>query len=114
MHLWRKLADPRWLSAHENLLQTRSGGRLVVISRSERQRLQLEIACPSLDDSRKLIEEFGGVTEKWPRDWLRRFAERRRSKLLKIGKRLLILRAPKEEEGHGFPYSLAITASARL
>src|SRR4030095_7464174 len=90
MHLWRKLADPRWLSAHENLLQTRSGGRLVVISRSERQRLQLEIACPSLDDSRKLIEEFGGVTEKWSRDWLRRFAERCRSKPLKIGQRLLI------------------------
>jgi len=90
MHLWRKLAEPRWLSAHENLLQTRSGGRLVVISRPERQRLQLEIACPSLDDSRKLIEEFGGVTEKWQRDWLRRFAERRRSKPLKIGKRLLI------------------------
>lgn len=84
----------------------------MVISRPERQRLQLEIACPSLDDSRKLIEEFGGVIEKWPRDWLRRFEERRRSKPLKIGKRLLILRAPKEEEAGGFPDSLAIPASA--
>jgi len=92
MHLWRKLAEPRWLSAHEKLLQTRSLGRLVVISRPERRRLQLEIACPSLDDSRKLIEEFGGVTEKWPRDWLKRFADTRGSKPLKIGKRLVVSR----------------------
>jgi ribosomal protein L11 methyltransferase len=112
MHLWRKLAEPRWLSTHENLLQTRSGGRLVVISRPERERLQLEVACPSLDDSRKLIEEFGGVTEKWPRDWLQRFAESRRSKPLKIGKRLLIVRAPKEEDADSFPYSLVIPAGA--
>jgi ribosomal protein L11 methyltransferase len=112
MHLWRKLAEPRWLNAHENLLQTRSGGRLVVISRPERQRLQLEIACPSLDDSRQLIEEFGGVTEKWPRDWLRRFAERRGSKPLKIGKRLLIIRALKEQGADSFPYSLVIPAGA--
>jgi ribosomal protein L11 methyltransferase len=88
MHLWRKLAERRWLSAHENLLQTRSGGRLVVIARPQRERLLLEIACPSFHDSRKLIEEFGGVTEKWPRDWLKRFADP--SKPLKIGKRLLI------------------------
>jgi ribosomal protein L11 methyltransferase len=90
MHLWRKLAEPRWLSAHENLLQTRSRGTLVVISRPEHERLQLEIACRSFDASRKLIEEFGGVTDKWPRHWLRRFAELRTSKPLKIGKRLLI------------------------
>jgi ribosomal protein L11 methylase PrmA len=90
MHLWRKLAEPRWLSGHENILQARSRGSLVIVSRPGRQRLQLEIACPSFDDSRKLIEEFGGRTEKWPRDWLKRFDDRRRSKPLKIGKRLLI------------------------
>ena len=90
MHQWRKLAKPRWLSAHENILQTRARGRLVIISRPGRKRLQLEIACTSRNDSRKLIEEFGGHTEKWPRDWLKRFADPRRSKPLKIGKRLLI------------------------
>lgn len=90
MHQWRKLAKPRWLSAHENILQTRARGRLVIISRPGRKRLQLEIACTSRNDSRKLIEEFGGHTEKWPRDWLKRFADSRRSKPLKIGKRLLI------------------------
>jgi ribosomal protein L11 methyltransferase len=90
MHLWRKLAKPRWLSEYESILQARSGGRLVIISRPERKRLQLEIACTSLVYSRNLVKEFGGRTEKWRRDWLNRFADPRRSKPLKIGKRLLI------------------------
>ena len=90
MHLWRKLADPRWLRANENILQARSRERLVIISRPGHKRLKLEIACPSFDDSRKLVEEFGGRTERWPRNWLKRFANLPRSKPLKIGKRLLI------------------------
>jgi ribosomal protein L11 methyltransferase len=90
MHLWRKLAEPRWLSAHENILQRRARGRLVVISRPERKRLQLEIAFQSRNLSRKLVEEFGGRIEKWPRDWLKRFADFHKSKPLRIGKRLLI------------------------
>jgi ribosomal protein L11 methyltransferase len=90
MHLWRKLAELRWLSAHENILQARSRGRLVIISRPGRKRLQLEIACRSRNLSRKLVKEFGGRTEKWPRDWLKRFADPRKSKPLKIGKRLLV------------------------
>jgi ribosomal protein L11 methyltransferase len=90
MHLWRKLAEPRWLSAYENILQARSRGRLVITSRPGRKRLQLEIACRSRNSSRKLVDEFGGRTEKWPRDWLRRFADLHKSKPLRIGKRLLI------------------------
>jgi ribosomal protein L11 methyltransferase len=90
MHLWRKLAEPGWLSVHENPLQARSHGRLVIISRPERNRVQLEIACRSPNLARKLIEEFGGRAEKWPRDWLKRFADLHKSKTLKIGKRLLI------------------------
>ena len=90
MHLWRKLAEPRWLSAHENILQARSRGSLVIISRPGRKRLQLEIACTSRDDSRKLVEDFGGRTEKWPRDWLKRFADAEKKKPLRIGARLVI------------------------
>ena len=90
MHQWRKLAEPGWLSAHEIPLQARSRGRLVIISRPGRKRLQLEIACTSRNFARKLIEEFGGRAERWPRDWLKRFADLHKSKPLKIGKRLLI------------------------
>ena len=90
MYLWRKIAEPRWLSARENILQARSGGRLAIISRPGRKRQQLEIACTSRNDSRKLVEEFGGRTEKLPRNWLKRFACLHRSKPLKVGKRLVI------------------------
>jgi ribosomal protein L11 methyltransferase len=90
MYLWRKLAEPRWLRAHESILKARSRGRLVITSRPRRKRLQLEVACTSRNVSRNLIEEFGGRTERWPRDWLKRFADRRGSKPLRIGNRLLI------------------------
>ena len=90
MHQWRKLVEPRWLIKHEDILQARARGRLVIISRPGRKRLQLEIACTSRDLSRKLIEEFGGHAEKWPRDWLKRFTDLIKSNPLKIGGRLLI------------------------
>ena len=90
MHLWRKLADPGWLSAYENPLQALARANLVITSTPGRKRLQLEIACRSRNLAQKLIEEFGGRAEKWPRDWLERFADLHKSKPLKIGKRLLI------------------------
>ena len=90
MYLWRKIVEPRWLAAHENILQARSGGRLAIISKPGRKRRQLEIACTSHNDSRKLVEEFGGRTEKLPRDWLQRFARLHQSKPIKVGKRLVI------------------------
>jgi ribosomal protein L11 methyltransferase len=112
MHLWRKLAEPRWLTAHENALQARSRDRLVIISRPGCKRLQLEIACRSRSVSRKLVKEFGGRAEKWPRDLLKRCAHLHKSKPLKIGKRLLISRAPRKREADSFPYNLIIPAGA--
>jgi ribosomal protein L11 methyltransferase len=90
MYLWRKIAEPRWLRAHETILQARSGGRLAIISRPGRKRRQLEIPCASRNDSRKLVEQFGGRTEKLPRNWLQRFARLHQSKPIKVGKRLVI------------------------
>src|SRR6266550_5137025 len=90
MYLWRKIAEPRWLGPHENILQACSGGRLAIILKPGRRRRQLEIACTSRDDSRKLVEEFGGRVEKLPHDWLQRFARLHQSKPIKVGKRLVI------------------------
>jgi ribosomal protein L11 methyltransferase len=101
MHQWCKLAETGWLSAHEDLLQARSRGKLVITSRPGRKRLQLEIACTSRNLARKLIEEFGGRAEKWPRDWLKRFADLQKSKPLKIGKRLLISTAASSQAKRG-------------
>src|ERR1044071_1622537 len=114
MHLWRKLVDPRWLSAHENPLQARSRGRLVITSRPGRKRLELEIACTSRNIARKLTEEFGGRAEKWPRDWLKRFANLNKSKPLKIGKRLLISAAPSSRAKRGTSRMTATVRSHAL
>jgi ribosomal protein L11 methyltransferase len=116
MHLWRKLAEPRWLGAYENILQAHARGRLVIISRPGRKRLQLEIACRSRNLSRKLVEKFGGHTEKWSRDWLKQFADLHKSKPLKIGQRLVISNvadapAPRQSQNKD-PSRVIIPASA--
>ena len=90
MYLWRKAANPCWLSAREEILEACSRGALVVISRPGRKRLQLEIPCDSRRASQRLIHEFGGRVEKLPRDWLKRFARQERTKPLRIGRRLLL------------------------
>src|SRR5437660_12234455 len=95
MYLWRKIAEPRWLSAHENILQALSGGRLAIISRPGRKRRQLQIACTSRNDSRKLVEEFGGRTEKLPPNWLKRFSDAEKTKPIRIDARLVIGRRRK-------------------
>lgn len=92
MYLWRKAADPRWLSAREEILEARAPGALVVISRPGQKGLQLEIACDSQRESQRFIHEFGGRVEKLPRDWLKRFARQERSEPLRIGRRLLFSR----------------------
>jgi ribosomal protein L11 methylase PrmA len=104
MHVWRKLAEPSWLREHESILQALSGGRLVIISRPGRKRLQLEIAGASRNLSRKLMEEFGGRTDKWPRDWLKRFANLHKSKPLKIGKRLVVSTTASSRAKRGTPH----------
>jgi len=112
MYLWRKAADPRWLSAREEILEARARGALVVISRPGRKRLQLEITCDSRRKSQRFIHEFGGRVEKLPRDWLKRFARKEKPKPLRIGKRLLVVRSPTRREAVSFPYSLIVPAGA--
>ncbi len=90
MYLWRKTVEPHWLDTREKILQTRSRGRLAIISRPGRRRLQLEIPCRSRNQSQTLVKEFGGRAEKLPRDWLKRFTRVSKTKPLKLGKRLLI------------------------
>jgi ribosomal protein L11 methyltransferase len=89
MFLWRKFAEPGWLEAHKELLQARSHGQLVIIRRSRRKRLQLEVVGRRRSDSAALLKEFGGRIEVLARNWLKRFAHAD-SKPIKIGKRLII------------------------
>ena len=89
MYLWRRTAELHWLKAHEDALQKYAGGRLVVVHRPGRKRLELEITFRSRRDSSVLLKEFGGRVEAVPHNWLERFT-RTDSKPIKIGKRLII------------------------
>jgi ribosomal protein L11 methyltransferase len=100
MFLWRKFAEHNWLKGHENLLQERASGQLVIVRTPGRKRLALEITCRSRSDSSALLEEFGGHVEALPRNWLKQFA-RPDSKPIKIGKRLMIVRSINELERCG-------------
>ena len=93
VYLWRSTSEMPWVKAHEDLLQAHAHGQLVSARRPGRKRLQLEIACSSRSPSRALLKKFGGRIEELPRNWIERFARPRKSKPIKIGKRLVILRS---------------------
>jgi ribosomal protein L11 methyltransferase len=113
MYLWRKVAGPRWLSACEAKLQERARGGLAVIAKPDRRRLQLEIACKSQRHARHFLRDFGGRLEKLPPNWWKRLGGEHKTKPLKIGKRLLILRSPPPNQSAGEKLkTLIIPASA--
>ena len=89
MYLWRKRAEPDWVNAHEDLLQTLAQGQLVIVQKPGHQRLELEIISGSRSDSSALRRKFGGQIEALPRNSLERFA-RGDSKPIKIGNRLIL------------------------
>jgi ribosomal protein L11 methyltransferase len=109
MYLWKRLAAPRWLIANEELLRSRAREPLAIVERPDRKRALLEVACQSQKQARALVKEFGGRIEKLPRDWLERLGKERR-KPLRIGKRLVIIRAKDKRDAGSFPYSLILPA----
>jgi ribosomal protein L11 methylase PrmA len=112
MYLWRKEADPCWLSAREEILEARARGALVVISRPGRKRLELEIPCDSQRASQRFIHEFGGRVEKLSREWLKRFAGKEKPKPLRIAKRLVVVHSLTKRKADSFPYSLIVSPGA--
>jgi len=112
LYLWRRAATPRWWEEREATLQLRAYNGLAVISKPGCKRLRVEIACPSRNLARQLVSEFGGRSEKLARDWLKQFTRARKSRPLKIGKRLVILPSRQKREAVSFPYSLVIPAGA--
>jgi ribosomal protein L11 methyltransferase len=112
MYLWRKAAEPHWLKAREEVLQGRFGGSLSTVSTPGRKRVQIEIACTSRNEARKLVQELGGRAQKLRPDWLKRFARKRKPKPLRIGKRLVVVRSPKKREADSSPYRLIVPAGA--
>jgi ribosomal protein L11 methyltransferase len=97
MHLWRKRVGTRWWRLRCENLTERFRDSLAVIERPGAKRVTLEISCETERDVRELVREFGGSIERLRRDWLQHFARQTRSKPLRIGSRLLILREPEKE-----------------
>jgi ribosomal protein L11 methyltransferase len=92
MYLWRKSANPRWLSANESELRTFAGDELVLVERPNRKRLQLEVASKSRVKLQNLARKFGGRVEKLPKDWLKCLV-RRKTKPIKVETGELIIPA---------------------
>src|ERR1700730_7147431 len=79
MYLWRRLAGRDWLIANEETLRWQAGDRLAIIEQPARQRLEVEVACTSATEGRKLAARFGGRIKKLPRDWLKRFLRKQKT-----------------------------------
>ena len=75
----------------------RFGEKLAVIERPAAKRVTLEILCARESDARELCREYGGSIERLPPDWLRHFTKQTHAKPLRIGSRLVILRAPEKK-----------------
>jgi ribosomal protein L11 methyltransferase len=112
MYLWRKFVGADWLDSNEAVLQARADGRLAVIERPDRKRIQLELYCSDAKQARQIRRDFGGESKRFSRDWLKRVACEKKDKPLKIGKRLTILRSPKDKKANSFPDRLLIPAGA--
>lgn len=116
MYLWRKTASPRWLNATKEVLEVRAQGKLVIVARPTRKWLQVEVASLSCTESRRLVEKFGGHSQKLPHDWRKQFARVHQSQRLKVGKRLIVGRTrsrdfPAAAATVGKPSLLVIPAS---
>jgi ribosomal protein L11 methyltransferase len=93
MFVWRKRASTVWLAANDATLREVGGQRLAIISKPGRKNEIAEIAGSNRRDLESIRSRFGGTIEKLPRDWLKKFSRAQKSKLIKIGKRLVITRS---------------------
>jgi ribosomal protein L11 methyltransferase len=80
-----------WLAANEIALREIAGRRLAIISKSGHRNAIAETAGPNWSELEKIRKRFGGVIEKLPRSWLRKFRSGQKLRPLKIGKRLVIV-----------------------
>jgi ribosomal protein L11 methyltransferase len=97
MYIWRKRVGARWLQIRNEVVRRRFGSALAIIERPRGERALLEISCRTEKQARELVREFGGTVEKLRPGWLRHFTKRAQARPLRIGSRLVILRAPEKE-----------------
>lgn len=90
MYLWQRLAAPRWWRANEKALRSEADAKLAIIERPGRKRLTIEAAFQLQSRAKEFRRRFGGQVQRLPRDWLKHFARKEKTKPLAIGRRLII------------------------
>src|SRR6266567_2337180 len=95
MYLWRRLASQKWWNDSEKELRAIAGNELAIIERPGRKQLQLEVASSSRTELQSLATQFRGRVETLSADWQRRFSPKQKTKPLRIGQRLTIVRSRK-------------------
>jgi ribosomal protein L11 methyltransferase len=112
MYIWRKSTKTDWLRIRSYDLARRFGGDLAVVEWPGNSRTLLQISCRTKGEAQELIREFGGSAEQLPANWLADFAKRSRTKPLRIGARLVILRAREKVRSGNRARALIIPAEA--
>ena len=112
MYIWRKNTNSDWLRIRGDDLIRRFASDLAIVERPGNARTLLEISCRTNRGARELIREFGGSVQRLQRDWLADFAKRSRVKALRVGSRLVILRAPEKQMAAKTTPALIIPAEA--
>jgi ribosomal protein L11 methyltransferase len=110
-YIWRKLATRGWVSANESTLDTLTAGAFAVIERVGRKRLLVEAACMS-GLANRLVEAFGGRSEKLSRDWLNEMLRAKSTKPIRVGNRLVVTSAEERAEARPSAAHLVIPAGA--
>ena len=92
MYLWRRRATQSWRNENEEALREAASIRLAVIERSDRKRIELEVASRSCAHLQAVRRKFGGHVEKLRHDWLER-SLRRKNKPVRVGNKKLSIPA---------------------
>lgn len=71
MILWEKQATASWLATYETKLELIAADRLAIISRPGKARSLVQVTCHNRAEAGRLLQEFGGTTRQFDRDWLK-------------------------------------------
>ncbi len=93
LYLWRRLVEPGKIEVRQNELPPSARSQAAVITRPDRKRALLEVACKSRRDALELMQKFGGKIVTLAPGWYERFAHAKKARPLKLGGRLLVIPA---------------------
>ncbi|HEX8680374.1 MAG TPA: 50S ribosomal protein L11 methyltransferase, partial [Chthoniobacterales bacterium] len=100
-YIWRRLATREWVDANEPRLHVLTNGGFAIIERVGRKRLLVEVACSSRAYANRLVDAFGGRSEKLARDWLNELLRKRSTKPIRVGSRLVVISDSEEPTTDG-------------